>query len=236
MPFHAWLLFFGGLLLVVAFVHPYVRRLPITTTLLYLGVGIAVSPIGFGWLNLDPFAHAGWLHHAAEMGVLISLFTVGLKLRLPLTDPTLRPAVSLALVSMVLTVAMITVLGVQFLALPLGAAVLLGAVLAPTDPVLASDVQLQHAKDRDRIRLTLSVEAGLNDGTAFPFVMLGLGLLGLHELGDGGFRWLTVDVLWAVGGGLAIGGTLGYAVGRLLVLVQRRRETRRLSGNTSCSG
>ncbi len=70
--------------------------------------------------------------------------------------------------------------GTTLLALPLGAAVVLGAVLAPTDPVLASEVQVRSSTDRDSVRHALSGEAGLNDGLAFPFVVLGLGLLGLH--------------------------------------------------------
>ncbi len=73
--------------------------------------------------------------------------------------------------------------------------------MAPTDPVLASDVQVLEASDRDRLRFSLSAEGGLNDGAAFPFVMLGLGLLGLHDLGVGGGRWLAVDVVWAITGG-----------------------------------
>jgi NhaP-type Na+/H+ or K+/H+ antiporter len=78
--------------------------------------------------------------------------------------------------------------GVLGLGLSLGAAILLGAVLAPTDPVLASEVQLENPHDRDRLRFSLTGEAGMNDGTAFPFVMLGLGLLGLHEIGTWGWR------------------------------------------------
>ena len=89
---------------------------------------------------------------------------------------------------------------------------LLGAILAPTDPVLASDVQVEHPFDYDPLRFTLTGEAGYNDGTAFPFVMLGLGLLGLHDLGQFGLRWFLVDVLWAIGGGLAIGALLGTGV------------------------
>ena len=60
-------------------------------------------------------------------------------------------------------------------------AVLLGALLAPTDPVLASDVQVEHEHDAEPVRFSLTGEAGLNDGTAFPFVMLGLGLMGTHD-------------------------------------------------------
>ena len=77
----------------------------------------------------------------------------------------------------------------------MGACILLGAILAPTDPVLASDVQLNSPATSDRLRFALTGEGGLNDGTAFPFVMLGLGLLGLHEMGDFGWRWLLVDGL-----------------------------------------
>ena len=84
---------------------------------------------------------------------------------------------------MVLTVALMAGSAWWLFDLPLGAAVLLGAILAPTDPVLASDVQVDAPSDRDRLRFSLTGEAGLNDGTAFPLVLLGLGLLGLHEMG-----------------------------------------------------
>ena len=111
------------------------------------------------------------------------------------------------------------------LGLSLGAAILLGAILAPTDPVLASDVQVLQSSDRDRLRFSLTGEGGLNDGAAFPFVMLGLGLIGLHDLGAYGWRWVAVDVLWAILGGLAIGGALGALVGRLVVYLRSRHNT-----------
>jgi len=94
-------------------------------------------------------------------------------------------------------------------------------VLAPTDPVLASDIQVTKPGDRDRLRFALTGEAGLNDGMAFPFVMLGLGLLGYHHLGDGWSRWWLVDVAWAIPGGLAIGFGLGAAVGWLVLYLRR---------------
>jgi len=126
--------------------------------------------------------------------------------------------------SMALTVGLIALVGVVAFQLPLGAAVLLGAVLAPTDPVLASDVQVTGPRDRDRLRFTLTGEAGLNDGTAFPFVMLGLGLLGLHETGEGGWRWLAVDVLWAIPGGLLVGALLGTVTGRVILFLRREHK------------
>ena len=76
---------------------------------------------------------------------------------------------------MTITVGLTTVAAMTLFDLSLGAAIIFGAVLAPTDPVLASDVQVAHARDTGRVRFTLTGEAGLNDGTAFPFLMLALG-------------------------------------------------------------
>jgi len=115
---------------------------------------------------------------------------------------------------MAVSVGLVAAFACLVLDLPLGAAVLLGAILAPTDPVLATDVQVRHPGDRDQLRFTLTCEAGMNDGSAFPFVMLGLGLLGLHEIGESGVRWLLVDVLWATGAGIVIGGVCGTALAR----------------------
>jgi sodium/hydrogen antiporter len=213
----------GALFLLMALAHPVVQRLPITTTMVYLVIGIALGPWWQDVIRVDPILHAPWLHRAAEISLVVSLFTVGMKLRLPLSDPQLRPALCLATVSMVLTVGMVAAAGYWLLRLPLGAALLLGGILAPTDPVLASDVQTKDPQDRDKLRLTLTAEGGLNDGTSFPFVMLGLGLLGLHELGPHGWRWWLIDGVWAVVGGLVLGGLLGYLVGRLVLWLNARR-------------
>jgi NhaP-type Na+/H+ or K+/H+ antiporter len=132
------------------------------------------------------------------------------------------PAIRLAWLAMVLSVALIAGFAWLVLGFPIGAAVLLAAILAPTDPVLATDVQVRHAGDNDPLRFTLTCEAGLNDGSAFPLVMLGLGLLGLHELGDMGSRWLLVDVLWATLGGLAIGVACGAMLAYLSAALRKR--------------
>ena len=216
-----WFLGAGFVLVLMALIGAWVRRLPLTSSMIYLAVGALAGPIGLGLLVVDPVAHAPAVELVSEIAVIISLFTAGLKLRLPLRERAWRAPVRLASISMVLTVGLIAAVGVLGLGLPLGAAVLLGAIAAPTDPVLASDVQVTHALDRDRVRFTLTGEAGLNDGTAFPFVMLGLGLLGLHELGESGLRWIAVDLLWAVVGGLAIGGALGTVIARFVVYVRR---------------
>jgi sodium/hydrogen antiporter len=211
-------------LLLMTLVGSLVQRLPLTTAMLYLGVGVALGPAGGGVLMVDLQHHAALVEHITEVVVLISLFSAGLKLRLPFSDPQGRLALRLACTSMVLTIGSLTWVGIHGLGLPLGAAVLLGAILAPTDPMLAADVQVTHAWDQDRVRFSLTGEAGLNDGTAFPFVLLGLGLLGLHELGEKGWRWVVVDVGWAVGGGLSVGALLGTAVGSLVLYLRREHK------------
>jgi NhaP-type Na+/H+ or K+/H+ antiporter len=205
-----WFLVAGGLFIGTALIGSVVQRLPLTTAMLYLAVGFGLGPAGFGVLRLDPLTDSALLEHISEVAVIVSLFSAGLKLRSPLSEKRWLLPAQLAFVSMIITVGLIAAAGIVGLGLPAGAAALLGAILAPTDPVLASDVQLEHPRDRDDLRFSLTAEAGLNDGTAFPFVMLGLGLLGLHEIGAHGWRWVAADVVWAIPGGGSDWGADGH--------------------------
>ncbi|MBA2350280.1 MAG: cation:proton antiporter [Burkholderiales bacterium] len=220
MEFYVWYALIGALLIFAVVTRSFAQRVSMNTTMLYLAVGYALGPAGWSVLAVDPVEHSWFIERMTEIVVIISLFSAGLTLSLPLRDARWKIPLSLAFVSMMLTVAAIAAVGVLALDLPLGVSILLGAILAPTDPVLASEVQLTNARDRDRLRWGLTGEAGLNDGTAFPFVMLGLGLLGLHEVGGFGWRWLAVDLVWAIAGGLAIGWGAGYAVGRLVLYLR----------------
>jgi NhaP-type Na+/H+ or K+/H+ antiporter len=224
MQFTLWSLLVGVLLIVMALSATVLARLPLSTAMAYLGVGLAVSPLGLALMHATPFSHTQLLERLTEVVVLISLFTAGLKLSLGIRNRRWFLPLRLATTSMVVTVGAITAIGYFILGLPLGGAVLLGAILAPTDPVLASEVQVQRPEDRDQLRFALTGEGGLNDGTAFPFVMLGLGLLGTHELGSYGWRWIAVDVVWATIAGLAIGAGLGLAIGRLVLFLRREHK------------
>jgi NhaP-type Na+/H+ or K+/H+ antiporter len=215
-----WFVLAGVTLLVMALAGTVLRRLPLTSSILYLAIGVAAGPLAFGLVRLHPIADAPLIELLTELAVIVSLFTAGLKLREPLQAGRWTGPVRLAVVSMSLTVGLIALVGITWLGLPLGAAVLLGGILAPTDPVLASDVQVAGPTDRERLRFSLTGEAGLNDGSAFPFVMLGLGLLGLHELGPFGLRWVAIDVVWAVVGGIAVGLLAGTLVGRLVLYLR----------------
>ncbi|MBC8008082.1 MAG: cation:proton antiporter [Prolixibacteraceae bacterium] len=224
MSFAIWAIIIGALLTVMALSGSLLKRLPLSTAMLYLAAGAALGPAGWSLMAPHPLLHSAILERVTEVAVLVSLFAAGLKLGVPLSDKHWRLPIRLAFVSMTLTVALIVAIGVFGLGLSLGAAILLGGILAPTDPVLASDVQVENAGDRDRLRFSLTGEGGLNDGAAFPFVMLGLGLLGLHELGTWGWRWLAIDVLWAIAGGLLIGALLGALIGKLVVYLRSRHK------------
>jgi NhaP-type Na+/H+ or K+/H+ antiporter len=218
-----WALIIGALLMTMALSGSALRHLPLSTAMFYLPLGYAIGPAGLGLLQVDLRADAPLLEHLTEAVVVVSLFSAGLKLSVALDDRTWLLPLRLASLSMLVTVLLLALVG-WAVGLPLGAAVLLGAILAPTDPVLASDVQVSDPQDRSRLRVALTGEGGLNDGTAFPFVMLGLGLMHLHPLGEFGLRWLLLDVLWAVGGGLAVGAALGTLMGRLVLHLRLRYQ------------
>ena len=214
----------GLVLIAMTIGRSFINRLPLSAGMLYLGVGVAIGPWGLGLLRLNPFKDAQLIERLTEVAVLISLFTSGMKLDLPLKDRRWRIPLQLASVSMLITVGLIAALGVFVMGMSPGAAVLLGAILSPTDPVLASEVQVANHGDRDSLRFGLTGEGGMNDGSAFPFVMLGLGLLGLHELGEGGWRWWSIDVVWAVTGGLGLGYLMGALVGRAILYLRVRHQ------------
>jgi NhaP-type Na+/H+ or K+/H+ antiporter len=216
-----WFVITGALLIGMALAGTVLKRLPLTASMFYLTAGALLGPWGAGLLHVNALGDASVLERVTEIAVIISLFTAGLKLRLPASDRRWRTAILLATVAMVLTIGGVAAFAVAAVGLPLGAAVLLGAVLAPTDPVLASDVQVEHAHDAEPVRLSLTGEAGLNDGTAFPFVLLGLGLLDTHELGAYGWRWLMIDLAWAVVAGLGVGTLCGAGIGKLVLYLRR---------------
>jgi NhaP-type Na+/H+ or K+/H+ antiporter len=219
-----WSLLLGVLLITMVLAGSLLARLLLSSAMIYLVVGYVLGPGALALTEPDPFGYTDVLEHVAEVALLISLFTVGLRMGVPLFDRRWIVPLRLAFVSMTVTIGLIAAVGVWGLGMSLGAAVLLGGILAPTDPVLASGVQTDRGSAPDPLRFSLAGEGGLNDGTAFPFVLLGLGLLGQHELGRGGWHWIVIDLLWSTAGGLAIGAAFGALIGRLVVYLRTRHR------------
>lgn len=208
-----WFILIGLLMLARGLAATSIARLPVTSAIVYLMAGVILGPVVLGIFSFDAIDQSHVMETLTEIAVLISLFSAGVKMPVPITLKRWSPSIRLAWVSMSITVGLVAAFSYYVLGLPLGAGVLLGAILAPTDPVLATDVQVRHAGDYDELRFTLTSEAGMNDGSAFPFVMLGLGLLGAGEFV--GWKWAVVDVVWATLGAVAIGWIGGALLGKL---------------------
>jgi NhaP-type Na+/H+ or K+/H+ antiporter len=169
--------------------------------------------------SLDPVEQPKYWELAAELCVIIGLFGTGLRIDRLATRSRLVPTMRLLLVAMPLCIGALAFFGWYAAGLTFAGALLLGAILAPTDPVLAGDVQVGPPSEGGEhpVRYTLTTEAGLNDGLAFPFVHLGIlvaaaGGLSLGLVGE----WVARDVLYRVAVGAFGGAATGWLLGKLL--------------------
>ncbi|WP_431038412.1 cation:proton antiporter [Pseudomonas yamanorum] len=232
MTFILWMAVLGAVLLILALTSSYLRWMPVTTSAVCLLLGICIGPLGMDLLHLDIKGSARWMEHLTEVAVLFSLFVSGLKLRLPLKHRTWRIAFGMAGPVMLLTI-LGTCLALHWLlGLSWGVSLLVGAILAPTDPVLAGLVQVNNAQDYDSLRFGLSGEAGLNDGTAFPFVIFAL-IFMQHGGFDGDWLggWVLKNLLWAVPAGLLVGYWMGRGIGRITLKMRITNADSTLSPN-----
>nr|WP_279309897.1 cation:proton antiporter [Pseudomonas koreensis] len=218
-------------MLTLALTSSYLRWMPVTTSAVCLLLGIGIGPVGLDLLELPLDKASKWMEHLTEVAVLFSLFVCGLKLRLPLRDKRWRIAFGLAGPVMVLTIIGVCLLLHFGLHMPWGPSLLIGSILAPTDPVLAALVQVNDARDVDSVRFGLSGEAGLNDGIAFPFVILGLLLLNGEGFAAEWPAWVLRSLLWAVPAGLLCGYWMGRGIGRLTLSLRIRNDDSTLSPN-----
>ena len=198
--------------------------MPVSTAALYLGIGCLIGPWGLDLIRLTIGANTSGFERLTEMAVVLSLFVGGLRLRLAPEHSKWRVAYLLASVAMILTIGGIAVVGWGLFNLSPVTALLVGAMLAPTDPVLAGSVTVGHSQDQDRLRFALSGEAGLNDGLAFPFVYLALALAvtpaGAHWIGS----WALIHVVWGIPAGLLIGYVLGRVIGVAAIAIRTRHR------------
>lgn len=222
-----------GVGLLLTTVLPRVLRgQAISAPMVVLGFGILAGILIPGQDPISPVLDATATAHLAEVCVILSLMGVGLAIDRPLHWRTWTPTWRLLAIAMPLCIAGVALLGWSLMGLTVAGAVLLGAVLAPTDPVLASAVQVpppgveddELEDQEDAVRFALTSEAGLNDALAFPFVYLGLFLLGRGPIED----WLTQWVLWSLLGKLAIGALAGWLAGLALGKVAFRSPIRNL--------
>ena len=213
-----YLLVIGLLLLGITLGSGWISRLPLSYALIYLVVGILLGSNGFNLIQLRPDAKL--LERLTEFVVIVSVFGCGLKMNRPLKPWAWNTTARLIGLLMPISIFAIAVVSHSLLGFSWAAAILLGGILAPTDPVLASEVQLSHVEDKDEMRFGLTSEGGLNDALAFPFVYLGLYWLKDSNLDNWFKEWVAIDLLWAVTAGII----MGYLVAKAIVWIEKRTQ------------
>jgi len=214
-----WFLAAGTLLLLMVVTGAAIERLPVSPAIVYLAFGVVLGPGAFDLLQIDLESHRSLIRAIAEVGVVLSLFSVGLRLGVPIGDSAWRIPLLLVGPAMVLTIAGGAITAWAIFGFGAGAAILLASIVAPTDPVLASDLQLKHPTERDRVRFGLTAEGGMNDGLAAVGIALGLALLDPVERTAPA---LVRTVVWSVPAGVALGALCGTVFARIALALRRR--------------
>ena len=226
-PYLVLLAVFGGVVLLTAWLPLVLKELPLSLPMVCIGIGVllVLSPFSPA-VGINPLENRYLTERLTEFAVLVSLMGAGLKLDRPVSWRGWESTWRLIGIAMPLTIVGIALLGWAVLGLGIAAALLLGAALAPTDPVLASDVQVgpPQSGDEDEVRFALTSEAGLNDGAAFPFVYLAIAVAVSQASGNQPFLtdWLLIDVFWKVSAGVAIGWVGGKAMGLVVFRLPNR--------------
>ena len=210
----------GLALLTAAWLPEVLTNRPLSLPVVYVIFGFIVFALPLNLPTPNPFEYGILAERLTQLVVIISLTGAGLKLERPIGWARWGSTWRLLAIAMPLCIAGVAFLGWWMVGLAPAAAALLGAVLAPTDPVLAADVQANPpGEGDDEVRFALTSEAGLNDGLAFPFTNLAIAMVTIGTaprewLGD----WLLDDVLYKI----VVGTVIGILIGRALAYLMFR--------------
>lgn len=225
-PYIVLLSCLGVVILALAWLPMFLQHLPLSTPILFVAFGFCLFKIpGFGPVP-SPFQYPELAERLTELVVIISLMGAGLKMNRPVGWRRWMLTWRLLAITMPLSIAGIACLGWWVLELTAAATLLLGAVLAPTDPVLAADVQLGPPgfEQEDEVRFCLTSEAGLNDGLAFPFTYLAIAVAVSGSLSEPLLEWFAIDMLWRITAGIIGGLVIGYVSGVLAFRLPEHRQ------------
>ena len=224
--YHVLLGALGAVVLLSHWIPRYFSGREPASSALLMGGGAALSFLLPDMaVALSPLEANGFWELTSEMCVIIGLFGVGISIDNIAIKGKWKPSIRLLLFLMPATMILTVIAGTVLAGLAVSAAVLLAAVVAPTDPVLAKDVQVGPPTEGKEhpVRFALTTEAGLNDGLAFPFVYLGIALVGGAAFSSGLIlEWAALDVVYRILVGTMVGWGLGKALGH--IVFKRPRE------------
>lgn len=219
-PYHILLAALGGAIILAYWLPRFLSgREPAASALLILAGFLAFVSVPGMPAAINPIEAPRPWEIVSELCLIVGLFATGLRIDRLVSRKRWAPTVRLLALAMPLTIGAVALFGWAAGGLTLAGGVLLGAILAPTDPVLAGDVQVGPPQEGGEhpVRYTLTTEAGLNDGLAFPFVHLGIAIAAAGGVGWGLVgEWLWRDMLFRVAMGVACGMALGWLLGRIL--------------------
>ena len=218
----------GAGILGMAWMPALTAKTKISYSIIYLLLGMLLYSI-FDFLPApNPREYQGLTLHLTELVVIVSLMCTGLKIDQLFSFKSWRIPFRLITITMFLCIAAVTAIGVFYFNMPLATALLLAAVLSPTDPVLATDVQVgdPNEEDRDNVKFSLTTEAGFNDGMAFPFVWLAI-TIAMGTAGAEHFMiaWVWKHVVYQIVTGLLGGFLLGKLLAYILFTLSKKYET-----------
>lgn len=190
---------------------------PLSFPLVYVAFGFVVFSLPLELPSPNPIEQGMMAERLTELGVIVALMGAGLEIDREFGLRRWRSTWRLLAVTMPLTIAGSALLGWWMIELTIAHAVLLGAVIAPTDPVLASDVQVERPQEgvSDEVRFALTSEAGLNDGLAFPFTYMAMAMVTVGVAPENWLvEWVLVDVFYQI----IVGVIVGWLIGKLLAM------------------
>jgi NhaP-type Na+/H+ or K+/H+ antiporter len=216
----------GGAALGMAWMPAITRKLKISYSVLYVILGFALYSFIETLPEPNPTKETTITLRLTELVVIVSLMGTGLKIDERFSFRDWAVPLRLVSITMLLSIAVTTLLGYFWLGFSLPSAILLGAALAPTDPVLASDVQVGPPleKSRSNVRFALTAEGGLNDSAAFPFTWLAIALVGSSFSNELITAWLIKDLLFRLGVGLVCGWLVGKVLAYLLFHLPKKSK------------
>lgn len=218
----------GAAALGMAYMPTLTKKIRISYSLIYVLIGFLLYTLIAELPPSDPRIEESITLRLTELVVIISLMGTGLKIDEPFSFRKWKVPLRLVSITMILSIALTTILGYYGLGFSLSTALLLGASLAPTDPVLASDVQVGPPleKKRSDVRFALTAEGGLNDGMAFPFTWLAISLA-MHagSMSEEILTWFLKDFLYRILAGVACGITTGKALAYLIFSLPKKHRT-----------
>ena len=219
MTTHILFLLIAGIALLGTFMLPgLLRDRILSLPIIYVAFGFLIFSLPLDLPLMNPEDHRfdrQMMEYITEFIVIISLAGTGLKMKRQPGLKTWSTGIYLLAIAMPLTIAAVAFFGWWAAGLAPASAILLGAVLAPTDPVLAANVQVGPPDDpsyEDEVRFGLTLEAGLNDGLAFPFVYLAIALVDATNVGDALFTWAWWDFAYRIGMGTLFGAGMGWGL------------------------